>query len=70
MSGTPRVFDLGVHNEVVQNVKDAPDLVAKLTPILVRAGLSFFGVGQTATTAATTNRPPAALTNEALLLKR
>jgi len=57
-SGTPREFDLGIRNEVVQDVKDARELIAKLTPILVRAGLSFFGVGAPA--GSTTNRPPAA----------
>lgn len=59
-SGTPREFDLGIRNEVVRDVKDARELVAKLTPILVRAGLSFFGVGQPVPGSGSTNRPAAA----------
>jgi len=58
-SGTPREFDLGIRNEVVQDIKDARELVVKLTPILLRAGLSFFGVGAP-TPQGGTNRPPAA----------
>jgi hypothetical protein len=58
-SGTPREFDLGIRNEIVRDVKDARELITKLTPILVRAGLSFFGVGAPASEGGT-NRPPAA----------
>lgn len=58
-SGTPREFDIGIRNEVVQDIKDARELVVKLTPILLRAGLSFFGVGAPAPQGGT-NRPPAA----------
>ena len=58
-SGTPREFDLGIRNEVVQDIKDARELIAKLTPVLLRAGLSFFGVGAPAP-AGGTNHPPAA----------
>ncbi len=68
-SGTPRTFDLGVHNEVVQGVKDSKELVAKLTPILVRAGLAFFGVGQPIPEPVSTNSPPLKA-NEATLPKR
>ena len=70
-SGTPREFDLGIRNEVVQDMKDAKELVAKLTPVLVRAGLAFFGVGQARPEAPATNRPPPTPTpNEATLPKR
>lgn len=69
-SGTPREFDLGIRNEVVQDMKDAKELVAKLTPILVRAGLAFFGVGQPAPAPATTNGPPALKAAEAVVPKR
>ncbi len=64
-SGTPRGFDLGIRNEVGQDVKDSKELVAKLTPILVRAGLAFFGVGQPPPEPAPTNRPPALKASEA-----
>lgn len=57
-SGTPREFDLGIRNEVLVDMKEPKDLVAKLTPVLVRAGLAFFGVGAPA--GSSTNRPPAA----------
>ena len=57
-SGTPREFNLGIRNEVVQDVKDSKELVAKLTPIFVRAGLAFFGVGQPVPSVAPTNQPP------------
>lgn len=70
-SGTPREFDLGIRNEVVQDVKDARELVTKLTPILVRAGLSFFGVGAPAPEGGSTNRSLAApKLNEAAAPKR
>lgn len=69
-SGTPREFDLGIRNEVVQDMKDSKELVAKLTPVLVRAGLAFFGVGQPLPEPASTNRPPALKTNEASILKQ
>lgn len=62
VSGTPREFDLGIRNEVVQDMKDSKELVAKLTPLLVRAGLAFFGVGQPAPV---TNAPSALKTSEA-----
>lgn len=68
-SGTPREFDLGIRNEVVQDMKDSKELVAKLTPILVRAGLAFFGVGQPLPEPAATNRPPALKTNAAAVPK-
>lgn len=70
LSGTPRGFDLGIHNEVVQDVKDSKDLLGKLTPIIWRAGLAFLGVGQPVPEPASTNRPPALKTNEASLPKR
>ncbi len=57
-SGTPREFDLGIRNEVIVDMKEPRDLVAKLTPVLVRAGLAFFGVGAPA--GGSTNRPPVA----------
>lgn len=69
-SGTPREFDLGIRNEVVQDMKDSKELVAKLTPVLVRAGLAFFGVGQPAPEPAATNRPPALKPNEATIPKK
>jgi hypothetical protein len=70
-SGTPREFDLGIRNEIVRDVKDARELITKLTPILVRAGLSFFGVGAPAPEGGGTNRPPAApKLNEATVPKR
>ena len=69
-SGTPREFDLGIHNEIVQDVKDEKELVAKLTPILLRAGLAFFGVGQPLPEPAATNRPPPLKSNEATVPKR
>lgn len=69
-SGTPREFDLGIRHEVVQDVKDAKQLVAKLSPIFVRAGLAFFGVGQPSPEAASTNRPAAPKLNEATVPKR
>jgi hypothetical protein len=69
-SGTPREFDLGIRNEVVQDVKDAKQLVTKLSPIFVRAGLAFFGVGQPAPDTASTNRPPTPKLNEAAVPKR
>lgn len=65
VSGTPREFDLGIRNEVVQNMKDSKELVAKLTPVLVRAGLAFFGVGQPVPAAPVTNAPPALKPSEA-----
>ena len=68
VSGTPREFDLGIRNEVVQDVKDSKELVAKLTPILVRAGLAFFGVGQPLPAPASTNSAPLKA-NEATLPK-
>ncbi|MBI5802145.1 MAG: hypothetical protein HZA92_15650 [Verrucomicrobia bacterium] len=69
-SGTPREFNLGIRNEVVQDMKDSKEVVAKLTPILVRAGLAFFGVGQPVMEPAPTNRPPALQANEATVPKR
>lgn len=69
-SGTPREFDLGIRNEVVQDVKDAQQLVTKLSPIFVRAGLAFFGVGHPSPEATSTNRPPAPRLNEAIVPKR
>lgn len=68
-SGTPREFNLGIRNEVVQDIKDTKELIAKLTPIFMRAGLAFFGVGQPAPESATTNRPPALKPSEATLPK-
>ncbi|MFA6545016.1 MAG: hypothetical protein WCS99_11360 [Limisphaerales bacterium] len=70
LSGTPREFDLGIRNEIVQDMKDAKELVAKLTPILARAGLAFFGVGQPPSTPAPASRPTAMMTNEAAVPKR
>lgn len=69
-SGTPREFDLGIRNEVVQDMKDSKELVAKLTPVLVRAGLAFFGVGQPLPAAPATNSPAAPKPNEATMPKR
>lgn len=69
-SGTPREFDLGIRNEVVQNMKDSKELVAKLTPIMMRAGLAFFGVGQPLPETVSTNRPPAPKLNEAVVPKK
>lgn len=69
-SGTPREFDLGIRNEVVQDMKDSKELVAKLTPILVRAGLAFFGVGQPMPAAPATNLPVAPNLKEATVPKR
>jgi hypothetical protein len=69
-SGTPREFDLRIRNEVVQDMKDSKELVAKLTPIMLRAGLAFFGVGQPAPEPASTNRPPALKPNEATIPKK
>lgn len=69
-SGTPREFDLGIRNEVVQDMKDSKELVAKLTPVLVRAGLAFFGVGQPVPAPTTTNSPPTVKPNEASLPKK
>lgn len=69
-SGTPREFDLRIRNEVVQDMKDSKDVVAKLTPILVRAGLAFFGVGQPVPAAPATNAPPALKPNEASVPKK
>lgn len=68
-SSTPREFDLRIRNEVLQDMKDSKDVVAKLTPIMVRAGLAFFGVGQPAPSPASTNRPPALQANEAAVPK-
>jgi hypothetical protein len=68
VSGTPREFDLGIRNEVVQDMKDSKELVAKLTPILVRAGLAFFGVGQPLPTPAT-DSPATPKLNEATVPK-
>lgn len=69
VSGTPREFNLGIRNEVVENVKDSKELVAKLTPIVVRAGLAFFGVGQPVPKTATTNSPPVRLPTESVVPK-
>ncbi|MEN9573953.1 MAG: hypothetical protein RL514_1808 [Verrucomicrobiota bacterium] len=69
-SGTPREFNLGIRNEVVTDVKDSKELITKLTPIVVRAGLAFFGVGAPAPAAAITNAPPVRQTNEAAVPKR
>lgn len=70
-SGTPREFNLGVRNEVLQDMKDSKEVIAKLTPILVRAGLAFFGVGQPLPEAASTNRlPPVPKLNEAAVPKQ
>lgn len=68
-SGTPREFNLGIRNEVIQDIKDSRELIAKLTPVLMRAGLAFFGVGQPAPEPATTNRPPALKPSEAAVPK-
>lgn len=70
VSGTPREFDLGIRNEVVQDMKDSKELVAKLTPIVLRAGLTFFGVGQPAPTQPATNAPPVLKPGEVSLPKR
>ena len=69
-SGTPREFDLGIRGEVVQNVSNWADLVDKLNPVLKRAGLAFFGVGQPAPAPAATNQPPALKANEASVPKK
>ncbi len=68
-SGTPREFSFGIRNEVVQDIKDSNELVTKLTPILVRAGLAFLGLGQPAPTNQATNPPPRLKPNEATLPK-
>ena len=68
-SGTPREFNLGIRNEVVQDIKDSRELIAKLTPVFMRAGLAFFGVGQPAPEPANTNRPPALKPSEAAVPK-
>lgn len=70
ISGTPREFDLGIRNEVVQDMKDSKELVTKLTPVLVRAGLAFFGVGAPAAPAPATNAPPARAPVEAKVPKQ
>lgn len=70
-SGKPREFDFGIRNEIVRDVKDARELIVKLTPILVRAGLSFFGVGTPVPEDGATNRPPSApKANEATVPRR
>ena len=69
-SGTPRVFELGIRNEVVQDMKDSKELVAKLTPIMLRAGLAFFGVGQAAPEPVPTNRSPTLKSSEATIPKK
>ncbi|NBV22637.1 MAG: hypothetical protein EBS05_12070 [Proteobacteria bacterium] len=70
ISGTPREFDLGIRNEVVQDMKDSKELVAKLSPVFVRAGLAFFGVGQPAPAPAATNQPPPLKANEVSMPKK
>lgn len=69
-SSTPREFDLRIRNEVLQDMKDSKEVVAKLTPIFVRAGFAFFGMGQPAPKPASTNAPPALRPNEATVPKR
>lgn len=69
-TGTPSPFNLGIHNEVVQDVKNTQDLVTKLRPSMQRAGLNFlFGNGQPAPEPANTNRPPALKPSEAAVPK-
>lgn len=69
ISGSPTEFNLGIRNEVVQNVKDYEDLIAKLKPLLKRAGLAFLGIGQPAPEPAITNRPPTLKPSEAAVPK-
>ena len=69
-SGSPREFNFGIQNEVLQDMRESKDVVSKLTPVLVRAGLAFFGVGQPTPAPAATNPPPAAVTNQSTVPKR
>lgn len=68
-ASTPTPFNLGIRNEVVQDIKSMRDLIDKLQPTIKRAGLNFlFGNGQSAPAA--TNAPPVLKPSEAVVPRR
>jgi hypothetical protein len=70
-SSTPTPFNLGIRNEVVQDIKSMRDLVEKLQPTIRRAGLNFvFGSGKPAPTATATNAPSELKPNEAAVPRK
>ncbi len=70
-SSTPTPFNLGISNEVVQDIKSMRDLIDKLQPTIKRAGLNFvFGNGQSTPAAPATNAPPVLKPSAATVPKR
>ncbi len=70
-SSTPTPFNLGIRNEVVQDIKSMRDMDEKLQPTIKRARLNFlFGSGQPVPARTDTNRPPGTMTNEATVPRR